>query len=95
MLGGVFDPFSRLERGSSGDEFTSGVHVGVVKSYKPSTNSAMVLVSSINTASAIGPCKVMKPYGSSSTARVPVKGDKVIVAFIDNGLNNAIVLGYL
>lgn len=99
MLSGVFDPFSRISGGTDNSDDFPAIHIGVVKSYIPSTNSAMVLVPTVNSGSAIGPCKVMKHYGPtlipSPTVQSPKKGDKVIVAFIDGALNSAVVLGYL
>jgi len=96
MLSGAFDPFSRLETNNgNAEELFPSIHVGVVKSYKISTNSVMVLVNTVNTSSEIGPCKVMRNYGTATGTRRPVKGDKVIVAFLDGKLNSAVVLGYL
>ena len=96
MLGGVFDPFSRFETSNgNAEELFPSIHVGVVKSYKISTNSVMVLVNTINSSSAIGPCKVMRNYGTATGTRTPVKGDKVVVAFLEGKLNSAVVLGYL
>ena len=97
MLGGVFDPFSRLSGGRPEEDNFPSIHVGVVKSYIASTKSVMVLVTTINSGSAIGPCKVMNNYGAvtGATNRVPQKGDKVVVALIDGSLNAAVVLGYL
>ena len=97
MVGGVFDPFSRIVSGPSDEGQFPSIHIGVVRSYISSTNSAMVLVPTINSGSEIGPCKVMKNYGvfTGLTNKSPVKGDKVVVALIDGSINSAIVLGYL
>lgn len=94
MLSGAFDPFSRISGNVSDSENYPSIHIGIVKSYKSSTNSVMVVVPTINTSSAIGPCKVMRPYGQPPTS-LPTKGQKVVVALIDGSLNSAIVLGYL
>ncbi len=95
MLGGVYDPFSKILGGSDdSDDVFPSIHIGVIRSYKASTNSVMVSVPTINSGSAIGPCKVMRPYAQPSTS-VPQKGQKVVVALIDGSLNSAIVLGYL
>jgi hypothetical protein len=93
MAGGVFDPFSKISDGGD-SESPSIVHIGKVASYIPSTNSVMVMVPTINTSSAIGPCKVMRPYAQPPTS-LPQKGQKVVVALIDGSLNSAIVLGFL
>lgn len=97
MLGGVFDPFARLTGNSENTDTFPSIHVGVVKSYISATNSVMILVPTINTGSAIGPCKVMKNYGVATglTTKTPQKGDKAVVALIDGSPNSAIVLGYL
>lgn len=97
MLGGVFDPFSRLSGERPEEDNFPSIHIGVVKSYIVSTNSVMVLVPTINSGSAIGPCKVMKNYGvlTGLSTRTPQKGDKVVLALIDGSLNAAVVLGYL
>lgn len=97
MLSGAFDPFSGISGGGDTDDTFPSIHIGVIQSYKSSTNSVMVLVPTINSGSAIGPCKVMKNYGvlTGLTTRTPNKGDKAIVALIDGSLNSAIVLGYL
>lgn len=94
MFGGVFDPFSNIANGGSEDSQFPAIHVGVVKSYISSTNSVMVLIPTVNSGSAIGPCKVMRPYAMPPTT-VPTKGQKVVVAFLDGSINSAIVLGYL
>jgi hypothetical protein len=95
MLGGVYDPFSKIFGGSDdSDGAFPSIHIGVVRSYKASTNSVMVLVPTVNSGSAIGPCKVMRPYAQPPTSQ-PQKGQKVVVALIDGSLNSAIVLGYL
>ena len=94
MFGGVFDPFAAVTSDSlEGGQFPS-IHIGVVRSYIASTNSAMVVVPTINSGSAIGPCKVMRPYAQPPTT-LPTKGQKVVVALIDGSINSAIVLGYL
>jgi hypothetical protein len=98
MLGGVYDPFSKIFGGSDdSDGAFPSIHIGVVRSYKASTNSVMVLVPTVNSGSAMGPCKVMKNYGvrTGGTQKLPVKGDKVVVAFLDGSINSAIVLGFL
>lgn len=94
MLGGVFDPFSRISGERPELDNYPSIHIGVVKSYIASTNSAMVVVPTINSGSAIGPCKVMRPYGMPPTTQ-PTKGQKVVIALIDGSLNSAVVLGYL
>ena len=97
MLGGVFDPFSRLSGERPEEDNFPSIHIGVVKSYIASTNSVMVAATTINASNASGPCKVMKNYGAvtGTTNRVPQKGDKVVVALIDGSVNAAVVLGYL
>jgi hypothetical protein len=97
MLSGVFDPFSRITGEKEEDTGFPAIHVGSVRSYIASTNSVMVLVPTVNSGSAIGPCKVMKNYGvrTGGTQKLPAKGDKVIVAFLDGSINSAIVLGFL
>lgn len=97
MLSGIFDPFNNISGGGNQGESFPAIHIGKVASYIPSTNSVMVIVPTVNTGSAIGPCKVMKNYGvlTGLTNRNPQKGDKVVVAFIDGSLNSAVVLGYL
>lgn len=94
MLSGVFDPFSRLSGEQPEQDIFPSIHIGVIKSYIASTNSAMVLVPTINSGSEIGPCKVMRPYGMPPTTQ-PTKGQKVVIALIDGSLNSAVVLGYL
>lgn len=96
MLNGVFDPFSGITGEKEEDTSFPSIHVGVVRSYIASTNSVMVLVPTVNSGSAIGPCKVMKNYGvRTGTQKLPAKGDKVVVAFLDGSVNSAIVLGFL
>lgn len=99
MRGGIYDPFSHIgDYGSSEAEDVSAVkpsiHMGIVKSYNPTLKTCMVLVPSINDQSPIGPCKTLKPYNSSGFI-TPVKGDKVVVAFIDSKLNQLVILGKL
>jgi hypothetical protein len=97
MLNGVFDPFSGISGEKEENTSFPSIHVGSVRSYIASTNSVMVLVPTVNSGSAIGPCKVMKNYGvrTGLTQKLPVKGDKVVVAFLDGSINSAIVLGFL
>jgi hypothetical protein len=97
MLNGVFDPFSSITGEKQEDTSFPAIHVGRVRSYIASTNSVMVLVPTVNSGSAIGPCKVMKNYGvrTGGTQKLPAKGDNVVVAFLDGSINSAIVLGFL
>lgn len=95
MLGGVFDPFSKLSGNSSDAKvITPGIHVGIVKRYISNTHSCIVLVPSVNDSDPIGPIRIMRPFHSGAITQ-PSINSKVIVAFIDGQFNNAVILGYL
>jgi hypothetical protein len=99
MRGGIYDPFSHIgDYGSDEAQDVStvkpSIHMGIVKSYDSTLKTCMVLVPSINDLSTIGPCKMLKPYNSTGFV-APVKGDKVVVAFLDSKLSQLVILGKL
>jgi hypothetical protein len=96
MLGGTFDPFSRVTGNSNLDDVISpGVHIGIVKRYIASTKSCMVLVPTVNDSEPIGPVRIMNPFFTGTTIVAPAVNTKVVVAFLDGAFNNAVILGYL
>lgn len=96
MLGGTFDPFSQIAGNSNLDDVISpGIHIGIVKRYIANTKSCMVLVPSVNDSDPIGPVRIMTPFFTSTPIVAPAVNTKVVVAFLDNTFNNAVILGYL
>jgi hypothetical protein len=95
MLGGTYDPFSRITSNANIDDIISpGIHIGIVKRFIASTKSCMVLVPSVNTTDPMGPFRIMAPF-STPFSQYPAVNTKVIVAFLDGSFKNAVILGYL
>lgn len=93
MRPNVFDVFSDF----GGGQIPSfgGIYVGIVKKYDSTTKSCMVLVPEIDRQEVLGPFRTTMPFINPSSYVAPSLNDKVIVAFLDESLENAVLLGVL
>lgn len=88
-----YDVFSNFGIGRT-DSF-GGTYIGVVKKYDSSTKSCMVLIPEIANDELLGPFRTMRPFMSAGSFVAPSVDDKVVVAFLDENLENAVLLGVL
>lgn len=74
---------------------TGTTFIGIVKKYMSDTKSCMVLVPEIDDSEVLGPFRIMRSFSSLTSFIPPSVNDKVVVAFLDGSLDNAVLLGVL